>query len=405
MKLRQKPEDFKVQEVLDLENILTDENSSEKNYKIYELCKKNMENLKAISYISKSQEIPLKEIGYCGLKDRHAITKQYISIPAEYEIDIKEDNLKLNFIGYSSDKLTIGDLIGNHFEITIRNIDRDYFLEIADNIRNLEYGVPNYFDNQRFGSVFQGKFIVEYMLKNNFEEIFKILLTKYGKSENKKIKDLKRYIDKNWNNWDKCYQYVIKNDIKSKMYVNILKKLKNTGEYREAYKYVDIRLNDLFIAAYQSYLWNECLKEYLKEVLDKENRTYIDYDCGSLLYYSKIDESLFEELRNKEMPLLYDKLDKNLSEIDEKFVNAINMVLKRNKLKFKDFSDDNLIKGKFRNFNRPILNIPENVKYGKFKADELNKGKYKITLEFNLKKGAYATGIIKGVFNSVKYRQ
>ncbi|MCS3901686.1 tRNA pseudouridine(13) synthase TruD [Methanococcus voltae] len=405
MKLRQKPEDFKVQELLNLENILVKEDSSEKNYKIYELCKKNMENLKAISYISKSQEIPLKEIGYCGLKDRHAITKQYISIPEEYEINIKENNLKLTFIGYSSEKLTIGDLIGNEFEITIRNIDKTYFLDIAENIRNLEQGVPNYFDNQRFGSVFEGKFIAEYMLKNNFEEIFKILLTKYGKSENKTIKDLKRYIAKNWGDWEKCYQYLSENNIKSKMYINVLKKLKNTGKYKEAYKYIDVRLNDLFIAAYQSYLWNESVKEYLKSVLPVENRIYIDYDCGSLLYYSKIDKKLFEELKIKEMPLLYDKLDKNLLEIDEELVNAINIVLKRNKLKFKDFSDDNLIKGKFRNFNRPILNIPENLEYGKFKSDELNNGKYKITIKFSLKKGSYATGIIKGVFNSVKYKK
>ncbi|EHP85469.1 tRNA pseudouridine synthase D TruD [Methanotorris formicicus Mc-S-70] len=81
MKIRQKPEDFIVEEIIDLDKTI---NEGGECY-LYKLTKRNIENLKALSYIAKKFKIPLKEIGYCGLKDRYAITTQYITIPKKME--------------------------------------------------------------------------------------------------------------------------------------------------------------------------------------------------------------------------------------------------------------------------------------------------------------------------------
>lgn len=135
MKFRQKHEDFIVNEILEYE--LNDYG----NYFLYKLQKNGIENLKAISYLSKNFEVPTKEIGYCGLKDRHAITTQYVSIPKEYgKLSLDEDNLKLEYVGTIEKPLKIGRLYGNRFEIIARAVDKDEFLKIADNIRNLSSG-------------------------------------------------------------------------------------------------------------------------------------------------------------------------------------------------------------------------------------------------------------------------
>ncbi len=393
MKLRQIPEDFIVEEILN-DNLIKENGS----FNLYALKKTNIENLKALSYISKEFNVPLKDIGYCGLKDRHAITTQYITIPSNYGVlSIDEENLKLNCIKTIKKPLKIGDLKGNKFKITVRDIDKKDFLKIAENLRNLHLGVPNYYDDQRFGSVFHNKFIAKEYLKGNYEDALKILLTNYKKSENKRIKDLKRYIKSNWNNWEKILKYIKNNKIKSKMFVNIIKYLnyeKNHNNYKEALKYVDNRLKKLFISAYQSYLWNECVKELLKSYIPKDDRLYLDYTCGTFLFYKKIDNELFKELKDKKFPTIAPDID--YTKFDEEY-NIIAKVLKKERISLNDFNKLNDL-GKISYSERYLLSIPKNINYDTFKKDELNKGKYRITVEFELNKGSYATMVVKRIF-------
>jgi tRNA pseudouridine13 synthase len=393
MKLRQIPEDFIVEEILN-DNLIKENGS----FNLYALKKTNIENLKALSYISKEFNVPLKDIGYCGLKDRHAITTQYITIPSNYGVlSIDEENLKLNCIKTIKKPLKIGDLKGNKFKITVRDIDKKDFLKIAENLRNLHLGVPNYYDDQRFGSVFHNKFIAKEYLKGNYEDALKILLTNYKKSENKRIKDLKRYIKSNWNDWEKILKYIKNNKIKSKMFVNIIKYLnyeKNHNNYKEALKYVDNRLKKLFISAYQSYLWNECVKELLKSYIPKDDRLYLDYSCGTFLFYKKIDNELFKELKDKKFPTIAPDID--YTKFDEEY-NIIAKVLKKERISLNDFNKLNDL-GKISYSERYLLSIPKNINYDTFKKDELNKGKYRITVEFELNKGSYATMVVKRIF-------
>ncbi|ACX73032.1 tRNA pseudouridine synthase D TruD [Methanocaldococcus vulcanius M7] len=390
-----KPEDFIVEEIINPEKIAGD-----KCY-LYILTKKNIESLKALSYISKKFKIPLKDIGYCGLKDRHAITKQYISIPKYYKkLYLEEPNLKLKPIGISR-FLLLGDLEGNKFTITIRGIKKEDIPKLEENLKYLDMGAPNYFDSQRFGSVFDGKFIAKEIIMGNIEEAVKILLTRYKKSEKKRIKDLKRFISKNWGDWEKIWKYIKENNIKAKMYVNIVKELKKSGDYKKAFNYVDDRLKKLFLSAYQSYLWNECIKELLKEYIPKEDRVYYEYECGSLLFYKKLDENSLNYLKNLKFPMI--SPEAHYSEKEQKIIER---VLKKENIKIEDLQKEDLkILGNFVRGERDVISIPKNLKIGDIVEDDLVKGKYKITLTFELKKGSYATIIIKRAFLGIKNKK
>ncbi|WP_456418584.1 tRNA pseudouridine(13) synthase TruD [Methanocaldococcus infernus] len=378
VKLRVKPEDFIVEEVLDLNKV-----KGSKCY-LYKLTKRNIECLKALSYISKKFKIPLKDIGYCGLKDRHALTIQYISIPKKYgKLSLNEKNLKLELVGESR-FLKLGDLEGNKFKIVVRDLGEEHLKRFYENVSYIEK-IPNYFDSQRFGSVFNKKFIVKEIIKGNYEEALKIILTQYKKSENKRIKNFKRFVNQHWGDWEKIWDYIKNKDIRAKLYVNIIKELRESNDFKKALTYIDDRLKKLFLAAYQSYLWNECVKEILKNKVDEP--LYYNYECGTLLFFKELKE----ELEFKDFPTI--ALDSYYNEEERKIIDR---VLKREGIRLEDL-DRAKIFGKFVYTKRDILMEPKDFRYS-VKEDEIYRGKRKVELEYFLKKGSYATMVIKRLF-------
>ena len=100
--------------------------------------------------------VPERDVGYAGLKDRHAITRQWFSIhlPKGDTPDLTRlQHPEFKVLGQSRHlkKLRAGDLQGNRFRIVLRDVtgDRD---AIERNLQAVaSQGVPNYFGAQRFG--------------------------------------------------------------------------------------------------------------------------------------------------------------------------------------------------------------------------------------------------------------
>ncbi|EAQ98070.1 tRNA pseudouridine(13) synthase TruD [Congregibacter litoralis] len=100
-------------------------------------------------------EVPAKDVGYAGLKDRHAVTRQWFSVPrwntpTWESLDIP--GARLIDCQRHRRKLRRGAHRGNNFRIVLRlttTIDRDAVERRLATIR--DSGVPNYFGEQRFG--------------------------------------------------------------------------------------------------------------------------------------------------------------------------------------------------------------------------------------------------------------
>ncbi|MGM9482142.1 tRNA pseudouridine(13) synthase TruD [Roseateles sp. NT4] len=96
------------------------------------------------------------DVGYAGLKDRYAITRQWFSIylPKGETPDLtglQHPEFKVLSQSRHVKKLRPGDLQGNRFRIVLRDVsgDRD---AIEANLQAIaSQGVPNYFGAQRFG--------------------------------------------------------------------------------------------------------------------------------------------------------------------------------------------------------------------------------------------------------------
>lgn len=215
--LKQIPEDFIVKE------ISNQEFGEDGIYMICILKKKNYNTEDALQQLAKSLNTTRKNIGFAGTKDKNAITEQYISL---FKGSIQRiQNLKLKDIeiipaGRSKHPLSLGDLKGNEFIITIRNLEPGIKIKKINKF-------PNYFDSQRFSgkNVEIGKFII----KKKFKEACEILKEdmKYGKI-------VKETLEKQPNN------------------------------YVQAINSLPEKILLLFVHAFQSKIWNETLEEYIK---------------------------------------------------------------------------------------------------------------------------------------------
>lgn len=108
-----------------------------------------------VSHVARCLKLAHQDVGTAGMKDRQAVTRQMISVPARCELLLKtfeHEQIRILKVDRHPHKLRTGHLRGNRFSILIRN-PAEQALERAEAIaaRLAQTGVPNYFGEQRFG--------------------------------------------------------------------------------------------------------------------------------------------------------------------------------------------------------------------------------------------------------------
>ncbi|MDX9814500.1 MAG: tRNA pseudouridine(13) synthase TruD [Sulfurimonas sp.] len=178
---RQTPRDFTVEEVPLYEF------SGTGDHLVVFIRKKDLSTHELIAILAKHLGVKNREIGYAGLKDKHALTKQYISIPKSYEQKLDEfehENIKILAKTYHNNKLKIGHLKGNKFFIRLKKVTPLNAKKIDEAIGSIEkWGMPNYFGYQRFGNDKNnhelGRDIVRGVKKERNKTIKEFLLSAY----------------------------------------------------------------------------------------------------------------------------------------------------------------------------------------------------------------------------------
>ena len=105
--------------------------------------------------LAKALRVHEKDIGYAGLKDARAITRQIFSIVGVTEqavMNLQIPGLAVQWAARHGNKLRLGHLSGNRFAIKIRDVVPTDVLKLRPILAVLEKrGLPNYFGEQRFG--------------------------------------------------------------------------------------------------------------------------------------------------------------------------------------------------------------------------------------------------------------
>lgn len=149
-RLRSAPEDFFVEEILGYEA----DGAGEHAFLLVEKRGTNTEW--AARELAKFAGIQPMSVGYAGMKDRHAVTRQVFTLhlPGKADPDwsaFPGDEVKIISSGRHSRKIKRGALRGNRFVIVLREVEGDREAAEARLAAMAARGVPNYFGEQRFG--------------------------------------------------------------------------------------------------------------------------------------------------------------------------------------------------------------------------------------------------------------
>ena len=130
--------------------------SGEGEHLIIKLRKKDLSTWEALDILCNSLGVKKKEIGYAGLKDKYALTIQYISIPAKYEerlSNLSDSRIKILKTTRHNNKIRVGHLKGNRFFLRFKKVLGVQEQKINSILDWIEAeGMPNYFGMQRFGN-------------------------------------------------------------------------------------------------------------------------------------------------------------------------------------------------------------------------------------------------------------
>lgn len=165
-RIRQIPADFVVDETLGF----TLSNNGEHHYLRIE--KANLNTTEIAEKLAAYSGVPLRDVSYSGLKDKRAVTSQWFSVQLPGKplqaidwkgiesMDWREGNVCLKNCCLHNRKLRRGAHTANTFKITVRNLENHSRSRDTDMLREAlikrteritAQGFPNYFGEQRFG--------------------------------------------------------------------------------------------------------------------------------------------------------------------------------------------------------------------------------------------------------------
>ncbi|MBS3742734.1 MAG: tRNA pseudouridine(13) synthase TruD [Wenzhouxiangellaceae bacterium] len=148
--IRVQPEDFRVFEATGYAP------SGDGEHLWLEIEKRGMNTVDVAQRLARLAGVPVRSVGFAGLKDRNAVTRQPFSIqmPGREDPDWSgwsDEDIRIVSVSRHNRKIQRGRLAGNRFELVVREVegDRD---ELEERLQRIaELGVPNGFGEQRFG--------------------------------------------------------------------------------------------------------------------------------------------------------------------------------------------------------------------------------------------------------------
>jgi len=385
MHIKQKPEDFWVEDLTNCQPGATGD------YAFYRLDKRGWTTPDAMAIIRRRWKIEVRRVSIGGLKDRHAETIQYLTIYRGPHRKLTHSNLQLTYLGQVPHAYSSEHIDANRFAVTIRAMTAE---QIGTALRALEevleVGVPNYYDDQRFGSVAHGgSFLAQQIILGEYEAALQSALTAPYAFERAAQKKEKATLRQHWGNWVYCQQHLPRGPAH-----NIVEYLTaHPDDFRGALEHLPPELRSLYLSSYQSHLWNHMLVDWVGDHVPAKDLTRVALRLGEVSMPRRLNAELREQLRTLELPL--HSARNHLDDADQR-KPYFDRILAEEGLTLEQFK----LKG-FRNLffskgERAAWCFPRNLE-ARNARDEERPDKQKLTLRFDLPRGSYATLVVKRI--------
>ena len=354
-------------------------------FSIYQLEKRLWNTMDALDIIQRKYH--LSGLARAGLKDRYSHSTQFVSAVGEGPRLIQEKNFSLRLLGRSAEPVSLDRMIGNRFRLTLRDMKPE---EVAAAERNLpvvrKYGFANYYDEQRLGSARHGAgFIAHKLILGHYNGALKLYMATTSSFDDAETRRFKTFVAEHWGDWRACLKQA------RAEYVSVLLYLKdNPKDFEGAVLRIRHDLLELFLNAYQSFLWNETLAQLIMNFGLKTEA--VPYAGGELLFFMELNLEAKEFFREREIPVASHKtvVPNGLVE------RALNVALTREGLTLRDMKLPFRSRGLFfKPYTRPGVVRPEKLQVIAPAPDDVYPGAKKMTLSFTLPPGSYATVLVK----------
>jgi tRNA pseudouridine13 synthase len=385
MHIKQKPDDFRVEELTRLQGGKTGD------YALYRLDKRGWTTADAVQIIRRRWKIEGRRVAIGGLKDRHAETSQYFTIYRGPQRKLTHANLHVTYLGQVGEAYSSKYIEANRFAVTIRAMTAE---QIGASLRALEEvleaGVPNYYDDQRFGSVVHGgSFVAQQIIVGEYEAGLKTALTAPYAFERAALKKEKGTLRRHWGDWSFCQQQLPEGPAHT--IVDYL--AEHPRDFRGALERLPPEMRSLYLSAYQSHLWNHMLVDWLSDHVPNDDLTPVALRLGEVPMPRRMDSQLAEQVRTLDLPLHSART--HLDETDPR-KRYFDRILAEEGVTLEQFKLKGFRKLFFSKGERAAWCRPQHLE-AKSGKDEEHPNKQKLTLRFDLPRGSYATLVVKRI--------
>lgn len=385
MRIKLIPEDFRVRELLEFREV------PDGAHYVHELHKEKLSTQEALASLAQHAQIDRAAIAYAGLKDRQAVTDQFISIEGS-AVDLRLPGLRVRPVGRTDEPVKSRQSRGNAFTVVVRDLQPAEAAQVRRALPSLQTtGFPNYFDDQRFGCLRHGQgFAMREVLRGDYEAaLAQLVATPSPRAISGDVK-LKQALERHWGDWQTCLRIV-----RGPIYEPLFRHLcEHPDDFRGALGFLPVRQRVIHSFAYQSLLWNRAVSRLLHGGVPSAQRLRISTIAGDLLAWKYLAPEREQKLAAMETPL-YGPEGAGGS---EPFRRAMEAVLERAGHTREAFLDHQVPGMVWREEPRTVLIKPADLEEARIAPDELHAGRVKVTLSFALPRGAYATMLLKRLF-------
>ena len=383
MKLKQTPEDFQVEERT---TVLP---TGLGRFALYRLDKSGWTTPDALAVVRRRWKIDHRRLSYGGLKDRHAETRQYLTIEHGPRRNLEQPGIRLTYLGQVEEPFTAQQIRANHFTLTLRAMPRPELRSAEGRAESLtRIGVPNYFDDQRFGSVTPGgDFVARWLVRGDFEAALKLALTGAYEHDRAAQKREKAEIARLWGQWSLLKDRLPRGHARS--LVDYL--VSHPTNFKGAIARLRPDLQGMYLAAFQSYLWNRMLARWLQSHFPRQALAQVRLQLGPVPVPVAVPEKQREDWQSLELPLPAARNHGPAMAAQQPLVEA---VLAEEGLTLAQMRIPGLDRPFFSRGERAGCIMPTDFSW-ESAEDERHPGRYKLRLAFELPRGAYATMVVK----------
>ncbi|MBN1486177.1 MAG: tRNA pseudouridine(13) synthase TruD [Anaerolineae bacterium] len=380
MRIKYRPEDFRVEELIDL--ILR-----KGAHAYYKIEKRGVPTTVVRDELAAKLKLSPSAVVFPALKDSRAVAVQYASVRSRKAPEIiKGERFSATRVGRGSRALEPANLKGNRFSIVVRDLapeEAAAFPHVMEQIA--ASGLPNYFDDQRFGSLSDKGFIGQAVLQRDAELAVRIYLSEPMLGDPKNVLEFKELVRTHWGQWG----FLLHEAPRPSNFRSVITYLKDhPHEFRKAVNLIQDRLLSIYLSAYQSWVWNRIVGRYLSDTAK----------CSTALEIAAQHFPLPDtESGNDDWFGLSVPLPRLTAYYQKPLDAAVEAVLAEDGLTLPDFKARILKRVYVPKGERLVGFTPYEVSCDSSADDKFNAGRKAVTVHFTLSRGCYATIVLKAL--------